>query len=87
MPPPGFEPEACGTNGQSSSQLAIRQHRKEKKNICPRRKRKICDVTILLSTPSYQHCLFLEAVKFSAVNCGSLTGFSSAATLDLASCP
>ncbi|GIY34155.1 hypothetical protein CDAR_556401 [Caerostris darwini] len=54
---------------------------------CPRRKRKICDVTILLSTPSYQHCLFLEAVKFSAVNCGSLTGFSSAATLDLASCP
>ncbi|GFS60237.1 cdc42 homolog [Trichonephila inaurata madagascariensis] len=52
---------------------------------CPRRKRKICDVTILLSTPSYEHCLFIGTVNFSSLNCGSFSGFSSAATLDLAS--
>ncbi|GIX67035.1 hypothetical protein CEXT_653691 [Caerostris extrusa] len=33
MPPPGLEPEACITKGQSASQLAIRQlYKKEKSN-------------------------------------------------------
>ncbi|GIX81549.1 hypothetical protein CEXT_227151 [Caerostris extrusa] len=35
MPPPGFDPEACGTKGQRASQLATRPHKKEEEQVTP----------------------------------------------------
>jgi hypothetical protein len=40
-----------------------------------------------LSTPSHYYCLYEETAKFLIENSESFSGFSSAATLDLAHCP